>query len=290
MSRLNGQVAWVTGAGSGIGEAVALEMAKRGAVVVLTGRRKGPLADVAARIKSAGGQAWVQAGDLSKAKTSASIAKAIDKKFGRLDVLVNNAGANILHRAWHELAPNGVDQVVGANLSSAFYCVIAALPIMRRQKDGVLIHTASWAGRFVSPLSGPTYTAVKHAVVAMSYSINMEEFGNGIRSTVVCPAEVATPILDKRPVPVSQADRDRMLQPEDLASSIVHVAEAPPRVCVNEIVISPTWNRGYLRLGGHGVPSFGGAGSAEKKKTGKKSGKKPATKKAGKKAAKKLEK
>jgi NADP-dependent 3-hydroxy acid dehydrogenase YdfG len=274
MSQLSKQVAWVTGAGTGIGEATALQMAALGATVVLTGRRKAPLQAVAAKIKESGGKAWVQPGDLSQAKKCASIAKAIDKKYGRLDILVNNAGMNILNRSWKDLDAAGVDGVVDANLSGAFYCVLAVLPIMRRQQSGVLIHTASWAGRFVSPLAGPGYTAAKHAVVAMSYSLNMEEFGNGIRSTVICPAEVATPILDQRPVPVSKADRDRMLQSEDVASSIVHVALAPARVCVNEIVISPTWNRSYLRLGGHGVPEAKPAKKAKsakavKKKTGK---------------------
>ncbi len=254
MSNLKKQVAWVTGAGTGIGEATAIQMAELGATVVLTGRRKSPLQAVAKKIKAAGGDAWVQPGDLSDAKQCKKIAKAIEKKYGRLDILVNNAGMNILKRSWADLDSSSVDQVVDANLSSAFYCVIASLPIMRIQKSGLLIHTASWAGRFVSPLAGATYTAAKHAVVAMSHSLNMEEFTNGIRSTAICPGEVATPILDKRPVPVSKADRDRMLQSEDVASTIVHVALAPARVCLNEIVISPTWNRGYLRQGGHGVP------------------------------------
>lgn len=247
METLQGRVAWVTGAGSGIGEACAHALARLGATVVLTGRRREPLQQVAAAIAGEGGTAWVQPGDLSRAATSARIVAAIEKRFGRLDVLVNNAGLNVLERAWSKLAPAAVDEVVGANLSGAFYCVIATLPLMRRQGGGLLIHTASWAGRFVSPVSGPAYTASKHAVVAMSYSLNMEEFVHGIRSTVICPGEVATPILDKRPVPVSAADRARMLQSEDLARTIAHVALAPPHVCINEIVISPTWNRGFAK-------------------------------------------
>jgi NADP-dependent 3-hydroxy acid dehydrogenase YdfG len=109
-----------------------------------------------------------------------------------------------------------------------------------------MIHTASWAGRFVSPLSGPAYTAAKHAVVAMSHSINMEEFANGIRSSVICPAEVATPILDQRPRPISAEDRALMLQPDDLGELILFIATRPKHVCLNEVLISPTWNRGYL--------------------------------------------
>jgi NADP-dependent 3-hydroxy acid dehydrogenase YdfG len=102
------------------------------------------------------------------------------------------------------------------------------------------------AGRTVSPLSGPGYTAAKHGVVAMSHSINMEECVNGIRACAICPAEVATPILDRRPVPPSAEERAKMLQPADLGSTIRWVAEQPPHVCLNEIIISPTWNRLYV--------------------------------------------
>jgi NADP-dependent 3-hydroxy acid dehydrogenase YdfG len=99
---------------------------------------------------------------------------------------------------------------------------------------------------------GSTYAAAKHGVVAMSYSINMEEFQNGIRSTVLCPAEVATPILELRPKPVSAQERARMIQPEDMANLIVYVARQPATICVNEVVISPTWNRGYAHAAGLG--------------------------------------
>jgi NAD(P)-dependent dehydrogenase (short-subunit alcohol dehydrogenase family) len=246
MTRLAGKVAWVTGAGSGIGEAAALALAGEGAAVVLTGRRAEPLQAVAARVKAAGGQAHVQPGDLMRAENAFAIAGFIETELGRLDILVNNAGLNIRERGWGELQPNGLDQVIGANLSSAFYCVLAALPMMRRQRDGVLINTASFAGRFVSPLSGPAYTAAKHGVVAMSHSINMEECVNGIRSTAICPGEVATPILDKRPVPVSAEDRARMVQPEEVADLIRYIACLPPHVCLNEVLITPSWNRAYV--------------------------------------------
>lgn len=193
MGRLEGRVAWVTGAGSGIGEAAALALAGEGARLVLSGRREAPLADLARRIGANGGEAHARAGDLSRADAAAGIGRFIGEKFGRLDVLVNNAGANIVEREWRRLAPAAVEQVIGANLESAFYCVTVALPFMRSQKDGVLIHTASMAGRFVGPLSGAAYTAAKHGVVAMSHSINMEECVHGIRSTAICPGEVATP-------------------------------------------------------------------------------------------------
>jgi NADP-dependent 3-hydroxy acid dehydrogenase YdfG len=244
---LDGKVAWVTGAGSGIGEAAATALAAAGAMVVLSGRREAPLERVRSTIEAKGGRAYAEAGDMADSGRVHAIVQSVADRLGRLDILVNNAGLNVRARAWSEVSPAGIDAVLAGNLTTAFYVAAACLPMMRAQKDGVLIHTASWAGRFVSPLSGPAYTAAKHGVVAMSHSINMEECGNGIRSTVICPAEVATPILDGRPVPVSPEDRARMLQPEDLGSLILFVASQPKHVCLDEVLISPTWNRGYLR-------------------------------------------
>jgi len=220
MAALTGKVAWVTGAGSGIGQAAAIALAQEGATVVLTGRRKEPLQETAATIKKAGGKAEVKPADLMKAASVTRIAKDIEKKYGRCDILVNNAGLNILERKWNQLTPAGAEMVIDGNLSSAFYCSSAVLPMMRKKKDGVLIHTSSMAGRNPSPLSGAAYSAAKHGVVAMSHTINMEECINGIRSCVVCPGEVATPILDKRPNPVGPEERARMVQSEDCGDLI----------------------------------------------------------------------
>jgi NADP-dependent 3-hydroxy acid dehydrogenase YdfG len=246
MARLDGKVAWVTGGGSGIGEAAALKLAEEGAAVVLTGRRREPLQAVAARITSAGGRAEVQPADLMDPKAVQAVAGAIERQFGRCDILVNNAGLNITPRQWAVLTPEGVDELIRGNLSSAFYCVTAVLPMMRARGDGVLIHTASMAGRSVSPLSGPGYTAAKHGVVAMSHTINMEECVNGIRSSVICPGEVATPILDKRPNPVSAEERAKMVQSEDVGDLIRYVACLPPHLVLNEVWITPTQNRSYV--------------------------------------------
>ena len=254
MAALRDKVAWVTGAGSGIGAAAAVVLAREGAAVVLTGRRAEKLEEVAAAITSSGGTAEVQPGDLTDAAAVQGIADHVKARFGRLDVLVNNAGLNVLARDWARLSAAGVDEVVHGNLSSAYYCVIAALPMMRAQRDGVLIHTASIAGLVVSPLAGTTYTAAKHGVVAMSHSINMEECVNNIRSCVICPGEVATPILDRRPVPVSAEERALMAQPEDVADLIRYVACLPPHICLNQVTITPTHNRGYLTArGGKGA-------------------------------------
>ena len=247
-AQLSGKIAWVTGAGSGVGEATAEMMGQAGATVVLTGRRKTLLEAVAARIHAAGGRAEVEAGDLMDHATAPAIVSRMEQRFGRLDILVNNAGLNITERSFSQLTPQGVDHVIDGNLNAAYYNVLACLPLMRRQQDGVIIHTASWAGKYVTPVSGSAYTAAKHAVVAMSESINIEEFRNGIRSSVLCPNEIATPILEKRPVKATEEEKARMLQAEDMARLIIYIACQPPHVCINEVVISPRWNRFYERL------------------------------------------
>ena len=249
MGKLDGKTIWITGAGSGIGEATAHAMAKEGAAVVLTGRRKEPLDTVAHAITEAGGKALVEPGDVMDKAMAPAVVERIIKATGRLDILVNNAGTNVTARSFAVLTPDNLDTVLQANLNGAYYCVLAVLPQMRAQQDGVLIHTASWAGKYVTPLSGTAYTASKHAVVAMSHSLNMEEFKNGIRSSVICPHEISTPILNTRPVKVTDEERARMLQAEDMANLYVYIATQPKHVCINEVTIAPTWNRAYL----HGI-------------------------------------
>ena len=244
---LKGKVAWVTGAGSGIGEAGAVALAREGATVLLTGRRKEPLEAVAERINAQdGGRAFARPADMSKAAAVQKVVDTIRAEQGRLDILVNNAGSNVPRRSWQELEAEGIDIVIGANLSSAFYAARAVLPMMRAQKDGVMIHTASWAGRHIGPVSGPAYTAAKHGMVAMSHTLNLEEGMNGIRSCVLCPGEVATPILLKRPVPETPETMARMIQSEDMGRLIAFIAMQPSHVCINEVLITPTHNRGYI--------------------------------------------
>lgn len=244
MTSLSSKVAWVVGAGSGIGEACANTLAKAGATVVLTGRRRQPLLDTASLITADGGTALVEDGDLGDAVRVEAILRSIGG-LGRLDIMVNAAGVNVASRRWSDLQADGIAQIVNGNLSAALLVSRAALTLMRPRKDGVLIHIGSWAAHFLGTLAGPVYTATKCGVVAMSHTINMEEGANGIRSCVLSPGEVATPLLDQRPVPVGADVRATMLQPADVADLVRYVASLPPRVCVNEIIMSPTANRMY---------------------------------------------
>jgi NADP-dependent 3-hydroxy acid dehydrogenase YdfG len=245
VTKLAGKIAWITGAGSGIGEAAAIALADEGAIVILTGRTREKLETVARRIDQTG-QAHVQPADLTHSDQVGTVAAWIKETFGRLDILVNNAGVNILDRHWDTLTPAGIDTLVQGNLMAALYCVQAVLPMMRAQQDGVLIHTASMAGRFIGGVSGPIYTVAKHGIVAMSHGLNMQECIHGIRSTVFLPGEVATPILDQRPNPVPPEVRARMVQSVDCGDLIRYIACLPRHVVMNEVHLAPTHNRGYV--------------------------------------------
>jgi NADP-dependent 3-hydroxy acid dehydrogenase YdfG len=240
-----GKVVWITGGGSGIGLAGGIELAKAGAHVIISGRSRETLSASEKQIKAAGSGESI-ALDVSDQQEVAKAAAEIARRHGRVDVLINSAGINHPKRNFRNVSIDGWNQIVAVNLSGMFYCVQAVLPGMRERKEGLIINISSWAGRYASTLTGPGYNATKHAVVALTESINMEECANGIRATSILPGEVATPILEKRPVPPPPEERARMLQAEDLGKTILFVATLPPRACVNELIISPTWNRFYL--------------------------------------------
>jgi NADP-dependent 3-hydroxy acid dehydrogenase YdfG len=235
---LGGKVAWITGGGSGIGLAAAVEMAKAGAKVVISGRNDKTLKEALKQVK---GEAL--ACDVGDKAQVGKVAAEIQKRHGRVDILVNSAGINLPKRNFRDVANEGWDEIIRINLSGMFYCIQSVLPGMRNRKDGVIINVSSWFGRYANALGGPGYGATKRAVIALTEQLNIEECTNGIRATSVLPGEAATPILEKRPVPPPQEERDKMLQPEDLGRTIAFIASLPPRVCINEIIISPTWNR-----------------------------------------------
>jgi len=244
---LNGKVAWITGGGSGIGLAGAEELVKAGARVVISGRTDKTNKEAEQKLRALGDAEAVQL-DVSDKKAVLAAAADIEKRHGRIDILVTSAGTNISgpKRNFRTMSAEGWDDVVQINLNGLFYCCLAVIPGMRARKDGLIINISSWAGRYASSLTGPAYNATKRAVIAVSESINMEECAHGIRATSILPGEVATPIMEKRPVPPSKEERARMAQPEDFGKAILFVATMPARSCVNELVIAPTWNRFYL--------------------------------------------
>lgn len=230
------QTVWITGAGSGIGAAMARAFAGAGYRVALTARSVEPLNALACEIGE--DRALVLPGDVTDRARILGIGDEIVRRTGRLDVLCNNAGLNAPLRRWDELDWDSWDRVIATNLTGALNVIAAALGPMRRQRSGVMIHTSSWAGRFHAPVAGVPYGASKHALTDLSASLNAQEGANGIRSTALCPGEVATPLLNRRPG-FDPARAALMIQPEDVAALALHVAGMNPNVAVHEITFAP---------------------------------------------------
>jgi len=248
VSALKGKIAWVTGGGSGIGQAAAVELAKSGARVVVSGRRTEALADTRRLIEQAGGQADAEAVDVTDRDAVERAAKAILSRHGEVDILVCCAGVNIPKRFLKDLVASEWDRVVAGNLDSALYCALAVLPSMRARRDGAVIIIGSFFARYQGYVGGAAYNAAKQALNGLTHQINIEEGMHGIRACVIHPGETVTPMQRARPKPPSPEDQARMLRMEDLGRVVRFVAESPAHVCMNEIVVTPTWNR--LIVGG----------------------------------------
>ena len=245
MRDITGQAVWITGAGTGIGRALAVAFAEAGCRLAITGRSRDSLAETARLVEAAGGSATLAIADVSDAHQVTQAHLAVSAALGDVDILVNNAGTNARKRHWADLSPADMAAVVDVNLKGPFLCSLAVLPAMRERRAGLLIHVASVAGTGIFAVSGPSYTASKHGARAMSATINAEEGIHGIRSVCINPGEVATPILDTRPRPPSAEERAIMIQPEDIAAAAVFAARMPARTCMAEMTITPTDNQFY---------------------------------------------
>lgn len=256
MSGLTGRAAWITGAGSGIGQAIAVAFAAAGARVAISGRRAAALAETAALIRGKGGHCIDVMADVTQPDSVTNAHRQVVGALGDPDILVNNAGGNVRHRHWHHMAADEMGWVLDVNLRGPFLCSLAVLPAMRARRSGMLIHIASLAGTAAFGPSGPAYTAAKHGTRAMSATINAEEGIHGIRSVCINPGEVATPILDSRPRPPSPEDRALMVQPEDIAACALLAATLPPRTCIADMIVVPTDNHQHRAMA-HAIERMG---------------------------------
>ena len=241
MSTLNGKVAWVTGAGTGIGRGIAVALAEAGMDVALSGRRQAPLDEVAELVESKGRRALSAPLDVMDRDGIEQVVADITNALGEIYLLVNNAGMNTTKRTATEMDPEDWDRVVDVNLTGAFNCFRGVFPDMKSREEGFIVNISSMAGRQISLLGGAAYTASKHAMVALTHSINLETADYGIRASVICPGEVDTPIIARRPEPVSEKRQSLMLKPEDLGATVTFVAGLPPHVTIPELWILPTY-------------------------------------------------
>ena len=234
---LAGKVALVTGAGSGIGRAAAMRVAREGAAVALVGRTAERLAETRDAIANAGVETYP--GDVGDSTAVEAIVGAVLARFSRLDIVINAAGINVRRRSLADGSVEDFEKVLETNLRGAFLLSRAVLPAMRAQGGGTIIHVVSDSALRGNDFAGIAYTASKFGVRGLVEAMNAEERRHGIRVTAIFPGEVNTPLLDKRPTPVPEAARQKMLQPEDVAECIALAAMLPPRALVEELVIRP---------------------------------------------------
>lgn len=239
MTQFKDKVVIVTGAGTGIGRAVVQDFVRDGAKVALIGRRINKLEEAVADLPQ--GQVMLASCDVADRDAVNITVQQIFDHFGTVDILVNNAGVNSNPRSVGEVNPDDWDMVITVNLTGAFNMVRAVLPTMRAKQEGLIINVSSTAGLTPSKLAGAAYSASKHGMVAFTHNLNEEEWENGIRATAVCPGEVNTPILDKRPTPVSDERRANMLQPEDVAAAVLFVCGLPKRASIPVLVMKPLY-------------------------------------------------
>jgi NADP-dependent 3-hydroxy acid dehydrogenase YdfG len=237
---LKGQVAIVTGGGTGIGESAARMLAAEGAQVVICGRRQAPVDAVARAIEKDGGLCAARAVDLENADAAAEFVRWTLERFGRVDVLVNNAGHSSHARSIRWTGRTEWESVLGVNLTAVYVLTQAVLPGMIERRTGTVVTVSSLAALKPGLIGGAAYGAAKAAVRNLMGHVHNTLRNHGIRATTIMPAEVDTPILDKRPLNPDADARATMMQAEDVARAIVLCVTLPPRTVIEEIVMSPT--------------------------------------------------
>ncbi|OGC02902.1 MAG: hypothetical protein A3G35_19440 [candidate division NC10 bacterium RIFCSPLOWO2_12_FULL_66_18] len=244
MPNLQGKVAVVTGASTGMGRAITVAMAAEGATLGLVARNADRLEEAAAQART-GGAVLAFPGDVADNDLVKRVVREMVEQFGRIDILVNNAGTNSFHRNLADLSVEDWNRVMSTNLTGAFLFTRHVLPHMRKAGKGLIINISSGAGLQPSAPAGAAYSASKHALHSLTGSINAEERRHGIRASVIAPGETDTPNLDLRPRPPSKEDLAKMLRPDDVASAVIYVATQPDSVAVELLVINPTVRRNY---------------------------------------------
>ena len=232
---LKHSVALVTGAGRGIGKAIALMLAREGATVALTARTVAELEQVKKEIEATGGSALVVRADLSKDADIGKLFGNISSRFNRLDILVNNAGLGLFAPV-RDLSISDFDTMWTLNMRAVMLCTQRALKMMEPQKSGAIVNVASLAGRNAF-VGGAGYAATKWALIGFSRSLMLEVRAHNIRVITICPGSVHTSFSQSPKEPLRSAT---ILHSEDIADTVVAALKLPDRAMVSEIDIRPT--------------------------------------------------
>ncbi len=231
---LTERVAVVTGAGRGIGAAIAQRLAGMGASAVLLGRTRAHLDSVAQNITAAGGKAQAVPCDVADLASVESARRAVQSTFGKIDILVNNAGVGGFSSPLHQTDPADWDRILNTNLRGAYYMIRAFAPMMIEARDGHIINVSSIAGKNALP-NGAAYAASKWGLNGLSYSVAEELRGHNIRVSVLCPGSTNTELS-----PHVGKDVMKMLQPDDIAHAVAMLVTQAPQSFVSEIILRPT--------------------------------------------------
>ncbi|HKV77426.1 MAG TPA: SDR family oxidoreductase [Candidatus Sulfotelmatobacter sp.] len=231
---LAGQVSVVTGAGRGIGSAIARRLASLGAIAVLLGRTKSTLDETARAIADSGGKAEVIPCDVTVLHQLEYAATRVDSTFGRLDVLVNNAGVGGFNDSLHNLPPEEWDRILNTNLRGVYYAIRTFAPLMIRAYSGHIINISSLSGKNALP-NGAAYAASKWGLNGLTYSVAEELRKHNVRASVICPGSVDTELG-----PHAGKDPNKMLQPDDVAHAVAAIVTQAPQSFMSEILLRPT--------------------------------------------------
>lgn len=231
---LAGQVAVITGAGRGIGAAIAHVLAGLGVATVLCGRTQADLDAVSQSIANAGGKAQTIVCDVSSLASVEAAAKKVEASFGRLDILVNNAGIGGFGGPLHQLPPDDWDKILNTNLRGVYYMIRAFAPMMIKAKAGHIINISSLAGKNALP-NGAAYAASKWGLNGLSVSLAEELRGHNIRVAVICPGSTNTDLS-----PHVGKDPAKMLQPHDIAHAVAMLVTQTPQSFISEVLLRPT--------------------------------------------------
>jgi NADP-dependent 3-hydroxy acid dehydrogenase YdfG len=245
MQCLQGKIAIVTGASSGMGRAIAVAMAEEGATLGVIARNADRLQETAALARPKGGDVIAFPGDVADNELARRVVREMVERFGRIDILVNNAGTNTYHRNLADTSVEDWHRVLNTNITGAFLFTRQVLPHMREARRGQIINISSGAGLRPGAPGGVAYCASKHAMHSLNGSINLEERRNGIKACVIAPGETDTPNLGLRPRPPAKENLAAMLRAEDIGKAVVYVACQPDHVSVDMLVITPTVSRNY---------------------------------------------